>query len=117
MSSDRVDDQARRTLEDFLAFADAGARLVARGRSAYDADEMLQLASEAILHKVGEAIARLPDDVTARHPSVRWRPMKGMRNRIGHEYEVVDYAILWNALERRLPEDAAAVREILAGSV
>lgn len=86
---------------------------MARGRTAYDSDEMLHYAAESIMHKVGEAVARLPDEFTAQHPGVRWRPMKGMRNRIAHQYEAVDYVMIWNALERRLPEDVEAVRSIL----
>ena len=98
-----------------MEFADAGARLVDRGRQAYDDDEMLRLAAESIMHKIGETIGRLPDDFTKLHPSVSWRPMRGMRNKIAHEYEVVDYAIIWNALDLRLPKDAAEVRGILNG--
>ncbi len=109
------DDRVRRTLREFLDFADAGARLVSRGRQSYDEDEMLRLAAESIMHKVGETIARLPEDFMKQHTSVSWRPMKGMRNKIAHEYEVVDYAMIWNALELRLPKDAAEVSRILDG--
>ena len=30
-------------------------------------------AAEAILHKIGAAVARLPDDFTTDHPAVAWR--------------------------------------------
>ncbi|MXG91013.1 HepT-like ribonuclease domain-containing protein [Nocardioides flavescens] len=97
-----------------MEFADTAARLVRRGRAAYDADEMLRLAAESIVHKVGEAVSRLPDDFVAAHPTVSWRVMKGMRNRVADEYRAIDYAIVWGTLERDLPKDAAAVRAILA---
>lgn len=106
-------ERIRQTLDDLLDFADVGARLVERGRAAYDADEMLRLASEAILHRIGEAVARLPEDFTEYHLQVNWRPMKGMRNLVAHEYHVVDHAIIWNALVNDLPREAAAVRAIL----
>lgn len=76
-------------------------------------DEMLPLAAESIMHKIGEAISRLPDDFTKAHPSVRWRPMKGMRNKIAHEYRIIDHDLIWNSLEQRLPQEAAEVRKIL----
>lgn len=107
-------ERVRETLRDLLEFADTAARLVRRGRAAYDADEMLRLAAESIVHKVGEAVSRLPDDFVAAHPTVSWRVMKGMRNRVADEYRAIDYAIVWGTLERDLPKDAAAVRAILA---
>ena len=54
-------------------------RLVARGKESYDADQALQLAAEAITHRIGEAVARLPEDFLANHPDLEWRNMKGMR--------------------------------------
>lgn len=105
-----------RTLEEFLDFADAGARLVARGRKEYQDDEMLRLAAEALLHKIGEAVARLDREdpaFIAAHPEVDWRPMKGIRNLVAHDYGAVDYDIVWNALERNLPQEAKQIRRIL----
>lgn len=100
-------------LSDFVRHADLAARLVARGRAAYDGDEFLQLAGEAIMHRVGEVVARLDDAFLDEHPEVRWRPMKAMRNLVAHEYDAVDHAIVWTALERDLPREAALVRSIL----
>lgn len=111
--SGSLDGRTQQVLGDFLEFADTGARLVARGRDAYDVDEMLRLAAEAILHRIGESVARLDDQFTKANPEVSWRPMKAMRNLVAHVYGAVDYNILWNALERDLPREAAAVRRIL----
>lgn len=61
---------------------------------------MLPLAAEAILLKIGEAVSRLPETLTAACPEVRWRSMRGMRNLVAHEYEVVDSTIMWNTLAR-----------------
>lgn len=101
------------TLRDFLDFCETAARLVARGRDAFDGDEFLRLAGEAILLRVGEAVGRLDEAFTAAHPSVRWRAMRGMWNLIAHEYGVIDYDIVWNTLTRDLPHEAAEVRSIL----
>ncbi len=109
-----LDPRTRRTLQDFLEFAETGSRLVARGRGAYDGDEMARLAAEAIVHRVGEAVARLDDAFIQAHPGVSWRPMKAMRNLVAHDYGAVDHDLVWNALERDLPAEAAEVRRILA---
>jgi uncharacterized protein with HEPN domain len=101
------------TLKDLLRFTDTASRLVARGKREYDADEALRLAAEAILHKIGEAVARLPDDFVDAYPDVSWRSMKATRNIFAHKYEQVDYEIIWNALAHRLPVEAQRVRQIL----
>lgn len=106
--------QARDALVDLVEFTDMAARLVAKGRSAYDQDETLRLAAEAVSHRIGEAVARLPDAFTVDHPSIEWRKIRGMRNIIAHSYARVDYAILWNALEPKMPEVATEVRVLLS---
>lgn len=113
MTAGDLSDRSRRTLLDFLAFTDMAGRLVGRGRSAYDEDETLRLAAEAIVHRIGEAVARLDDEVTQAHPAVSWRQMKRMRNVVAHEYGAIDHAILWNALAVDLPREARQIRAIL----
>ncbi|MBO0770837.1 MAG: DUF86 domain-containing protein [Actinobacteria bacterium] len=103
-------------LLDLLDFADMAARLVARGRPAYDLDETLRLAAEAITHRIGEAVARLSQDFIADHSQIEWRKIKGMRNIVSHQYAHIDHAIVWNALADRIPATAAEVRGILTGS-
>lgn len=77
---------------------------------------MLRLAGEALLHKIGEAVARLDRDdlaLVAAHPEVNWRAMKGIRNLVAHDYGAVDYEIVWAALEGDLPREAAHIGRIL----
>lgn len=113
-TAERHRDRITATLQDLIRFTDTAARLVARGRDSYDSDETLQLAAEAILHKIGEAVCRLPEEFTAAHPNVAWRSMKATRNVVAHEHDQVDYHIIWNALAHRLPTEADLIRAILA---
>lgn len=111
-----LDPRARQALVDLLEFGAQAARLVAKGKAAWDADEFLRLAGEAILHRIGESVARVEKadpQLIADNPQVRWRPMKGTRNRVAHQYQAVDFDILWNALARDLPKEVAGVRRIL----
>lgn len=103
----------RQSLEDLVEFAGTGARLVARGRNAYDEDEMLRLAAESVVHRLGEAVGRISDEVVAANPQVRWRGMKGMRNVVAHDDGAIDYNIVWNSLANDLPAEAAEVQRIL----
>ncbi|ORV11256.1 hypothetical protein AWB95_12935 [Mycobacterium celatum] len=112
-SSEPQRDRTVAILEDLIRFTDTAARLVTRGKSVYDSDEAVRLAAEAILHKIGEAVARLPDEFVGTHPDVAWRSMKATRNIVAHRYDQVDYEIIWNALARRLPVEADRIRLIL----
>lgn len=106
----------RQTLRDLVEFAETGARLVARGRAAYDDDdddEMLRLAAESVIHRLGEAVNRLSCEVTIANPQVQWRGMKAMRNVVAHQYGAIDHHLVWNSLADHLPQDAAEVQRIL----
>lgn len=105
-------DAVLETLRDLLAFTEAAARIAGRGKTAFDNDETLRLAAEAVLHKIGEAVSRLPSSFVAAHPAVAWRSMKATRNVVAHAYERVDYDIIWRALAYRLPAEAERIRQI-----
>lgn len=97
-----LNDRDRQTLQDLARFCRMADDLVARGRDAFDEDEMLRLASESIVLKMGEAIGRLPASFRDRHPQVPWKAMAGSRIVVAHKYHRTDYAIIWNALESEL---------------
>jgi uncharacterized protein with HEPN domain len=111
-----LDDRTLRTLHDFRRFAAQAARLVERGRPAYDEDEMLRLAGDAIVVKLGESVARLPEAFLADHPELPLRLIKDMRNLVANEYVAIRPALVWNALERELPAVDAAIASILDSS-
>lgn len=65
------------------------------------------------LQYIGEAVNRLPDDVTTLAPEVPWRKIRAMRNLIAHDYAGIDTAIVEATVRERLPELKAAVASML----
>lgn len=57
----------------------------------------------------GEAARRVPQAVRARHPSVPWRQMVGMRDRLIHGYDQVNLDIIWQTIH----EDIVAASPLL----
>jgi uncharacterized protein with HEPN domain len=95
--------RAQQALLDLRAFIALGDGLTAQGRTAFDENIYLRLSAEAIVQRVGEAVARLPAALIQAHPEIEFSLAKAMRNRVAHRYQSVDYALLWEALAVDLP--------------
>jgi uncharacterized protein with HEPN domain len=80
------------------------AGLVARGRDAFDEDDAVRLACEALIGRIGEAAERLSDDHRDSRSDVRWRDIIGARIVMDHMYHRIDYEIVWGIVARSMPE-------------
>lgn len=81
---------------------------IARYTPAYDlrqfiADEKTVDAVVRNLEIIGEAVTKLPENLKSQNPDVDWKRLKGMRNRIVHEYFGVDLGIVWTIITEQLP--------------
>lgn len=76
-------------------------------------DWQKRAAFERVMEVLGEAVKRLPPELTARYPAVDWRGIAGMRDRVSHGYDAIDYGIMWQAVEIRVPGLLATVEQML----
>ena len=56
---------------------------------------------------IGEAATKLMDTDQAfvqAHPSIPWRAMRGMRNRMAHGYFDINLDVVWETVQVSLPE-------------
>ena len=65
-------------------------------------DWQKRAAFERVMEVLGEAVKRLPPDLTARYPAVDWRGIAGMRDRVSHGYDTIDYGLMWQSVETRV---------------
>jgi uncharacterized protein with HEPN domain len=100
---------AAKIIGDLLDAANAAAEIVARGKDSWDHDRLLRLAGEAVISRIGDAAAKLPDDIKAAIPSVPWDDIRANRVLVAHVYHRIDYEILWETLARDVPRVAAEV--------
>lgn len=77
------------------------------------ADETLRRAFVRSLEIIGEAAKKVPVDFRSRHPAVEWRAMAGMRDRLIHNYFGVDYELVWDVVQNRIPDLRAQIASIL----
>lgn len=60
----------------------------------------------AILHQLlvlGEAVKRLSDELRVNHPEIPWTLIAGMRDKLIHEYDVVDLDEVWKTVTKDVP--------------
>jgi len=48
------------------------------------------------LFQIGELAKKLSDEFTKENNEIPWKQIKGMRDRIVHGYDTIDFDIVWN---------------------
>lgn len=81
---------------------------------AFTQDAKTQFAVVRALEIVGEATKRIPEAVRGREPSVPWRAMAGMRDKLSHDYISVNVAVVWKTASEDLPGLAPILRRMVS---
>ncbi len=62
---------------------------------------------------IGEAANRLPEDFKNEHIEIDWHKIRGLRNRIVHNYFGIDYNIIWSIKENYLFELITQIKQLI----
>jgi uncharacterized protein with HEPN domain len=62
---------------------------------------------------IGEAVNRLSLDFIVNNPQIPIQQIRGMRNRVVHEYKEVDLKVLWEAMQTSIPKLLKQLQEIV----
>lgn len=102
-------------LADIAERCDRISRYVAdMDETAWASDDLTQDAVVRNLEVIGEAVKRLPMDVREANPDVPWQDIAGLRDILIHEYEGVDFAIVWDVAVNEIPLLSEVVNSLLA---
>ena len=82
-----------------------------RSRADLDRDRLLNLALVRLLEIVGEAANRVSPETQQRLSGVPWPAIVGLRNRLIHGYDEVDFDILWDIVTVDLPRLVQQLRD------
>ncbi len=67
-------------------------------------NETLKRAFARSIEIIGEASKNISPEFKKKHLEVEWSRIAGMRDKLIHEYFGVDWEIVWNVIESKLPE-------------
>ena len=105
---------SQETLRQILDFcAEARSHFADKTPAQFAADLLLQRTGERLLELIGEAASRLPEPLRQRHPLIPWDKIIGLRHRLIHGYDALDYDIVWAVIEKDLVPLARQVDAVL----
>ncbi len=104
------------TLQQMLDYA-REALDMAHGCSRADLDTnlMLNRALVRTVEVIGEAAGRVPREYRSAHTEIPWQEIIGLRNRLIHGYDQVDFDVLWRIVSEDVPTLVAALAPLLQG--
>ena len=69
------------------------------------------------LEVIGEAVRSIPSDMRRKYKQVEWSQIAGTRDKLIHHYFGVNWEIVWNVVQEKLPALRADVQRILADQI
>lgn len=104
----------RDRLLDILEAIEAIERHLPRSKQDFDANELVRVWCLRHIEIIGEAAAKLSQDVRDQAPNLPWKQIVGMRNTLIHAYFNVDWNEVWAAISRDIQPLKQGVQVLLA---
>lgn len=91
------------------------AKLCCEGITYYEFLENWELQDACVfnLAEIGELVVRLDPEFKEKHKSINWRALKGLRNRIVHDYDGVDFELVWQIVKIDIPQLLISLEKLI----
>lgn len=86
-------------------------------KESFLADDKVVEACVFNLIQIGELAASLDDGFTAARAGIPWNQMRGLRNRIVHDYEGIDFLLIWDIISGDLTDLIRQLGDIVGANV
>ena len=102
-------DDAATILDIVLACRRIGQFLADADEAAFHADEEKRWATVSQLMIIGEAVRRLSENFRDQYATIPWRQVAGMRDRLIHQYDKINWDLVWKTATADVPALAAVL--------
>lgn len=71
---------------------------------------------DAVLHNldvISSSIERIPAEVREQYAFIEWRKLEGIGDVIAHEYFGIDWALVWDIVQHKVPELRRSINVLL----
>jgi len=76
-------------------------------------DRKTQYAVIRALEIIGEAAKNVPDDVRQKYPSIPWKDLTGIRDKLINAYFGVNLEVVWLSVKEDIPQAKPVIRSLL----
>ena len=76
-------------------------------------DEVLCRAIVRSIEIIGEASKKIDEEFKSDHPHIEWKKMAGTRDKLIHDYFGIDYDIVWDIIENKIPDLDHFLRQLV----
>lgn len=106
------------SLLDFLKHIEHECSFILRVSKGKNRDEILndELLCKGLVRSIeiiGEAIKKIDGDFKLEHPNVEWKKIAGTRDIMIHHYFGIDYDIVLDIIENKIPELQHCIKKII----
>ena len=104
-------------VQDMIEFAEKVLSYTAGlDQDAFAADGRTYDATLRNIQLIGEAATHIPSDAREAYPTIPWRAIIGVRNRLAHSYLHISDAVIWSIIQDAIPSMLPQLRKMLADS-
>ena len=76
-------------------------------------DELLQRALIRSLEIIGEAVKQIDDEFKENNDGIEWKKIAGFRDILIHRYFNIDWDIVWDIIQHKIPELREKINKML----
>ncbi|MGB7338426.1 MAG: HepT-like ribonuclease domain-containing protein [Phototrophicaceae bacterium] len=88
-------------------------RLTAKGKTIFLQDDDEQAAILYYLQTLSESTTRLSDELKEKQPQIAWQQIRGLRNRVAHDYLSIDLELVWLIITTELTALSESIEQML----
>jgi len=83
----------------------------------FKADKKTLSACAFSVSQIGELAKEISEETQKLYADIPWKSIRGMRNKIVHDYENIDLAVLWGTVTKSLPELSRQIDSVLCQEI